>query len=407
MPRSFPERGEFVALIAITMMVVAFAIDTMLPALPAMARDLGARHANDQQFVLTAFTVGLGVAQFFVGILSDSFGRRKLLLGALVAYSLFGLAAALSPSFPVLLGARTAQGLAAGGTSVIAAAIVRDRYQGREMARITSLTSVVFMAAPVIAPTLGTVILAISGWRMIFYVLAAFGVALLAWVGPRLPESLPRSARVPLRPASVLASARIVVGDRPAVGYTIAIMLIQTTIFAYLASVQQVFAGIFKSPSLLPVGFAIMAGGIAAGSLVNSRIVMRLGMRHIGHAALLCFAGIAAVHLFVAASGRETAVTFIALQSLMMIAFPLTVGNFSALAMQDMGAVAGTASSLQRSFTTVAAALAGTWIGQQYDGTTVPLYAGVTVAAVLAIVAVLVVERGRLFGDPGALVSVA
>lgn len=401
MPTIFPERREFIAMIAITMMVVAFAIDTMLPALPAMARDLGARHANDQQFVLTAFTIGLGLSQFVVGILSDSLGRRKLLLGALVAYIACGFAAALAPSFSALLVVRAAQGMAAGGTSVIAVAIVRDRYEGREMARINSLTSVVFMAAPVVAPTLGTLILAFGGWRPIFLVLAVFGLALLAWIGPRLPESLAPANRVPLQWGNVADSARTVVSDRFSVGYTVAISMISCTIFAYLASVQQVFEQIFGRPNLLPVGFAIMAGGIAAGSLVNARIVMRLGMRRIGHSAMLFFAAVAALHFVVAASGHESAVTFIGLQTLMMIAFPMTIGNFSALAMEDMGAVAGTASSLQRSFTTVLGAVGGTLIGQQFDGTTVPLYAGVTVAAVLALVSVVVVERGRLFGGTG------
>ena len=399
MPAKFPERREFIALIAITMMVVAFGIDTMLPALPAMARDLGAAHANDQQFVLTAFTVALGVSTFVVGILSDSLGRRRLLLGALIGYAVFGVAAALAPSFDTLLVARAFQGMAAGAASVLAGAIVRDRYEGREMARINSLTAVVFMAAPVIAPTLGTLVLAVSGWRTIFVVLAIFGITTFAWVGRRLPESLAPAARVPLRLRSIVVSARHVLSDRLSVGYSIAIMLIQSTVFAYLASVQQIFDAVYDRPGLLPIGFAVMAAGIAAGSLLNSRIVVRLGMQRIGHVALLFFAAVAALNLYLAASGVQTLVIFVVGHAIMMIAFPMTIGNFSALAMSDMGEVAGTASSLQRSFTTVLGAIGGTLIGQQFNGTNVPLYAGITVAIVIAIGVVLVVERGRLFGD--------
>ena len=400
MPAKFPERREFIALIAITMMVVAFGIDTMLPALPEMARDLGARGVNDQQFVLTAFTVALGVSTFVVGILSDSLGRHRLLLGALVGYAVFSVAAALAPDFNSLLVARVLQGLAAGAASVLAGTIVRDRYQGREMARINSLTSVVFMAAPVIAPTLGTLVLAVSGWRVIFVVLAAFGIGLLGWVAWRLPESLPKEARIPLRPADVAASARTVLADRLSVGYTGAIMLIQSTIFAYLASVQQVFADIFGRPGLLPVGFAVMALFIAAGSLLNSRIVVRFGMRRIGHAGLLFFIASAALNLLVASSGAGSIWTFVGLQGVMMFGFSLTIGNFSALAMANMRDVAGTASSLQRSFSTVLSAIVGTLIGQQFDGTTVPLYLGITTVVVLAFGVVLIVEHGRLFGDP-------
>ena len=260
------------------------------------------------------------------------------------------------------------------------------------------------MAAPIIAPTLGVAILAVSDWRAIFVMLALFGVALVAWIGRRLPETLAKTDRIPLRPAHVLASARTVLSDRASVGYTIAFMLIQATIFGYLATVQQAFDQVFGRAGLLPLGFAIMAGGIAVSALVNSRIVMRLGMRRIGHWGLIYFVAVAAVHLAVAMSGRSTVVNFIALQTLMMLGFSMVVGNFSALAMNDMGAVAGTASSLQRSFSTVCGAVIGTLIGQQFDGTLVPLYAGITASAALALVAVLWVERGRLF-DRGAPVG--
>jgi DHA1 family bicyclomycin/chloramphenicol resistance-like MFS transporter len=392
-----PGRTEFITLVAGIMMVVAFAIDSMLPALPAIAHSLGVTIPNHQQFVITAFMIGFGISQFFVGTLSDRYGRRGLMLASLIGYSVFSLAAAIAPTFELLLLARFAQGTAAAGARVLVVSVVRDKFEGRAMAQVMSLASVVFMAAPILAPAMGSLIIAVAPWRWIFIVLAAVGAVLWTWVFLRLAESQHPEDRKPITKAQIIESFGTVLSDRQSVGYTLAMTFLTCAIFGFLTSVQQIFDQIFKHPQFLPVGFAIMASTMALASLVNSRIVMRWGMRLIGHFALTAFTIVAALHMFVSVSGYETLAGFVVLQALMMGCFSLAVGNFGTLAMERVGHVAGTASSLQGSFSTIAGALGGGLIGQMFNGTTLPLYLGITLAGFGALVAVFVAEKGKMF----------
>lgn len=378
-------------------MTIAFAIDSMLPALPAMAHSFGVTIANRQQFVITVFMIGFGISQFFVGTLSDRYGRRGLMLASLIGYTVFSLTAAIAPTFELLLLARFMQGAAAAGARVLIVSVVRDKFEGRAMAQVTSLASVVFMAAPIVAPTMGTLIIAVAPWRWIFIVLAMVGAILWTWVLLRLPESQHPEDRKPITKAQVVESFGVVLSDRQSVGYTLALTFMTCCIFGFLTSVQQIFDQIFHHPRLLAAGFAVMASTMAVASLVNSRIVMRWGMRPIGHYSLTAFTFVAGFHVFVALSGYETLVSFILLQSLMMGFFALAIGNFGALSMEHVGHVAGTASSLQGSFSTIAGALGGALIGQMFNGTTAPLYIATTMTGVGALAAVYWAERGRMF----------
>lgn len=390
-------RREFVLLISGIMMLVAFAIDSMLPALPAIGNSLGVSVDNQRQFVITAFMIGFGIGQFFVGTISDRYGRRGLMLGSLFGFALTSLAATLANSFDLLLVARLAQGITAAGARVLVTSVVRDRYEGRAMAQVMSLASVIFMAAPILAPTMGQIVLAFATWRWIFAVLMTLGLAMWVWAWLRLPESLDPANSVPMTLTQFRLSAKQVLTDRQSLGYGIANTCLTAGLMGFLTSVQQVFDTIFGRPDLLVYGFAIMASGMALASLINSRIVMRLGMRRIGHAAMIAYTGFAMLHALVALSGHETLASFILLQSLMMIGFSFAAANFGALAMENMGGIAGTATSLQGSFSTICGALFGTAIGQSFNGTTIPLYIGFSLCGLLALLAVFVTEGGALF----------
>jgi len=393
----YPGRIEFVVLISSIMMIVAFTIDSMLPALPAIGNSLGVADESRWPFVISAFLAGFGISQLFVGMVSDRYGRRGLILWSLFGFGLTSLAASLAPTFEHLLVARFAQGLTCAGARVIVTSIVRDRFEGRDMAQVMSLASMVFMAAPILAPTMGQLVLSFASWRWIFAVLAAIGLAMWIWVAFRLPETLAPESRTAISVSTALASARIVVTDRMSLGYGCAMAVVSCGLFGFLMSVQPIFLHTFHRPELLPTGFAIMAGGMAAASLVNAAIVKRYGMRRIGHAALFFFTGVAGLHVIVALSGHESLLTFIALQMTMMMGFSLMAGNFGAMAMENMGAVAGMASSLQGSLSSLAASVVGAAIGRSFDGTTVPLYTGYLACGAVALIIVYVTERGRFF----------
>ncbi|RDE07032.1 multidrug effflux MFS transporter [Sphingomonas aracearum] len=388
---------EFVALIACLMALTALGIDSMLPALPAIGAALDVAEENRRQFIITAFLIGFGVAQLAWGPLADRFGRKPVLTGAMVAYVLANLLATISGSFVLLLGARVLGGAAVAAARVVTVALVRDCYSGRAMARVMSLAFIVFMAAPVLAPMVGLALLQVGSWRLIFGFIAAASAAVLVWFVWRMPETLAVARRQPLSPERLLAGYRLTITDRWSLGYTVAAMLLLGGLYGFINSVQQIMFDVFHRPDLLIPFFACVGGAMACVNLLNSRLVMRLGTRMISHAALLGLIAVAALHLAIAWSGVENLWSFVVLQALMMGCFGLANSNFSAMAMENMGGIAGTASSVQGFATVTVGALIGAVIGQSFDGSTVPLYLGFTSVGVLALVVVLIAERGRLF----------
>ena len=392
-----PGRTEFVILISAIMMIVAFTIDSMLPALPAIGVSFGLDDARRYPLIISAFLLGFGISQLFVGTFSDRYGRRGLMLWSLFGFALTSLAATLAPRFEILLIARAAQGFTCAGARVIVTSAVRDRFEGRDMAQVMSLASMIFMAAPILAPFMGQMILLVGPWRWIFAALAMIGALIWLWVMFRFPESLAADDRRLITHGNVIESARIVITDRMSLGYGTAMAAVSCGLFGFLMSVQQIFDKSFGKAALLPYGFAVMAAGMAAASLLNAAIVKRYGMRRIGHAALFLFTATAGIHLLIALGGHETLISFIALQTVMMMGFSLMAGNFGAMAMENMGKVAGMASSLQGSFANIAASFVGGAIGASFDGSTVPLYTGYFLCGLIALITVFVTERGRFF----------
>jgi MFS transporter, DHA1 family, multidrug resistance protein len=380
-----PGIREFVALMAALMAANALAIDSMLPALPAIGEALGVGEENRRQLVITAYLLGFGVAQLGYGPLADRFGRKGLLISGLVLYTVFSALAGLAGSFLLLLAARTMQGVAAAATRVLVVAIVRDRYHGSAMARIMSLTMIVFMIVPVLAPSFGQGVLAIGTWRHIFIGLAAYGLILALWSALRLPETLPAEARRPLSAAHIGDAAMETLRNRASIGNTIAVTLAFGALFAFISSIQQIVFDVFRRPELIGLIFALIAGPMALSSYANSRLVVRFGSRRLLLLALSAFSLAALLHLAVAGTAGENIWTFALLQSLTMACFGLVGANAGALAMEPLGHIAGTASSLQGVITTVGGALIGYAIGQQFDGTTLPFLTGFSLCGIAAL----------------------
>jgi MFS transporter, DHA1 family, multidrug resistance protein len=387
---------EFVVLIAAMMSTQALAIDAMLPAFPTIVAVLKVADPNHGQWIVTAYMAGMGTGQLLWGIVSDRFGRRPVLLGGIALYVAAALSCGLAGSFHALLAWRFVHGLAAASVTVVRS-IVRDLYSGRQMARVMSLTFVVFLTVPILAPSLGQFILSVSSWRYIFIVCGAFASIVWIWACVRLPETLHPEYRLTLNPTRVASAVKLVLGNRESICYTLATTLLFGSLMSYVAMVQQIFADVFHRPDLMPGMFALCAGFMGLTAFGNSRLVERLGMRLISHSALLVFIGVTALHLAVAALGQEQMWTFVLLQSATMATFSLSVSNFGAMAMEPVASVAGIGASLQGFISTGAAALVGAIIGRQFHGSTVPLAGGALCCGLLALICVLAAERGRLF----------
>jgi len=391
-------RPEFIALIAALMALNALAIDVMLPALPYMGHALGVVSENERQYVVSAYMLGMGIAVLAFGPLSDRFGRRGPLLVGIGIYIVAAIAAVFAPSFAILLALRFIQGMGAASVRVIAMSVVRDRYSGREMAEVMSLTFMVFMAIPIIAPGVGQILLLTGPWQTIFIFMGALAAVFWFWTFRRLPETLPLEARRPLTLSGIAQSFKIVFTNRPAISYGLAGTFLFGALFGFISSSQQIYVDIYGLGVYFPVAFAAMAGLMAVSSFTNSRIVRRLGMRRLSHGAMLTFTIVSGIWLAFALSGFLPLWLFFSLLAVIMFSFGWASSNMNSLSMEPLGNVAGTASSVFGFIQTVGGALIGSYTGQHFDGTTVPAATGYFVMGILALVFILIAENGKLFG---------
>ncbi|MDP2800250.1 MAG: multidrug effflux MFS transporter [Phreatobacter sp.] len=388
---------QFVAMIAALMATNALAIDSMLPALPEIGEALGIVSANDRQWVITSYLLGFGLAQIIYGTLADRFGRRPVLLIGLAIYAVGSLAATFATSFEQMMVARVVQGIGAAASRVLAVSIVRDTFSGRQMARVMSLAFIVFLAVPILAPSIGQIIILFAPWRWIFALLGLFGMVVALWVARKLPETLHPDDRTPIAFQPILNAFRICLTTRLSVGYMLALTFVIGSLFGFINASQQLFEDVFRASGLFTTIFAVIAGFMALASFLNSRIVERFGMRRVSHTALVGYIAATLVHGAVALAGHETLLVFTLFQCVTMFFFGLMASNFGAMAMDPLGHVAGTASSVQGFVSTVGGALIGFGIGQQFDGTALPVVLGFGACGLGALAMVLVAEKGRLF----------
>ncbi len=268
LPGSGPRPGprETIALLAGLMALNAFAIDAMIPALPAIGADLDVVNDNDRQLVVVAYMLGFGATQLVWGPLADRYGRKPILAAGVGLYAFFAVLCAVAGSFPLLVAGRAAMGASAAVTRVLVIAMVRDLFEGEAMARVMSLVFMVFMVVPVLAPSVGQGILLFGPWRAIFLVLAAYGLIMLTWGLLRLPETLHPEYRRSLAPREILRAAVETVREPLSRGYTLALTVTFGALIAYISTIQQIVFDVFKAPGA--IGLVFRRSGRAHGARV-------------------------------------------------------------------------------------------------------------------------------------------
>jgi len=404
-PGNAPSDVEFVALVALTTSLVAMSIDTMLPALGTMAAELGAAHANDRQLILSVFFGGMSIGQLIYGPVSDSTGRKPALYLGIALFVLGGIICSLTQSFTWLLVGRAISGFGAAGPRIVSVALVRDAHTGSGMARVMSFVQTVFILVPVVAPSVGQAVLLVTSWRAIFaglVMIAALNVLWLAW---RQPETLPRERRVPFSFRTIARGCAETFRNRIALGYTLASGFVFGGFISYLSMSQQVFQEQYGLGSKFPLFFGLLASSIGVASFVNGKLVMRFGMRRLSRAALICDCVLCVCALLgtLAFAGHPPLFAFVGFMMVCFFCNGLLFGNFSARAMEPVGHIAGVASAMIGSVSGIIGLGLGTLFGRAYDGTVLPLVAGFATAALLALTATEIAERG--VATRGALVS--
>jgi DHA1 family bicyclomycin/chloramphenicol resistance-like MFS transporter len=393
-----PGRTELIALMAMLAANVAFAIDAMLPALPAMAQDLSPGSPNSVQLVVTIFVLGMGVGTLFTGPLSDSFGRKPVILWGAVIYIVASGVAAMADSLEVMLAARLVQGLGASGPRIVAQAIIRDLFVGRQMAQIMSFVMIVFTLVPAVAPLIGAQLAALAGWPAIFWAFVVFAGVFSLWLALRLPETLAPAERRPFRIATLLSATKEMMRDR-VVCLSIAVQsLVFGMLFAVLSSIQPIYEVVFDKADSFPLWMGATALLSATGSVVNALLVMRLGMRRLVSLMLsvqIVVTGTLVVLQLGGLAGTPLFVLFYFWQFLAFFQAGLTIGNLNAIAMEPMGHIAGMAASIIGAISTMAGVGLAIPIGLLFNGTPLPLTLGILVYGLCGLVLMGAMRRAE------------
>ncbi|MPT46873.1 MAG: Bcr/CflA family efflux MFS transporter [Sphingobium sp.] len=393
--------AEFVAMMAAMMSITALSIDTMLPALPQIGADLHVVDANDRQSIITMFMIGLAVGSLFYGPLSDRFGRRKVLMLAAGLQLISTLICVMATSFPVMLGARLLAGFSIASCRVVSTSIVRDCFRGDAMARVMSLIMMIFVMVPVLAPSVGALVLMFAPWRAIFGLLLICIVAVGLWQYWRLPETLPPENRLNIGPKDLWATFVQIVTNRNSIGHMLASGIMFGGMIGFLVSIQQIFDEVFDASQYFAIGFAAITIWMGLGSLLNSRLVERFGARRLGQGAVITLVLMSLIHCAIVLSGYENLISFIIVQAMTVVCFSFSGSNFGAISLEPFTKGAGLAASVQACLTTLISTILGALVGASFNGTVLPMTIGFLVFGAVALMVIAWAERWKLFARPG------
>ena len=389
--------GEFIVLMALLTSLTALSIDTMLPALPQIGRDLGVIRENDTQMVVSLVILGLAIGQLLYGPLSDSVGRKPAIYAGIGLYSVGCLLSLFATSFSVLLAGRLLQGLGAAGPRVVTIALVRDQFSGRAMARVMSFIMSVFIIVPAVAPSLGQGILLIAPWRAIFALFLALALTTVIWFALRQPETLPTERRTPFSFKKMASAFYTVCATPAALGYTIAAGLIFGAFVGYLNSAQQIFQVQYGLGTTFPLYFGAVALAIGGASLVNGRIVIRYGMRVLINRSCLSLSMLSIAFFAVSYRFGGHPPLWMLMTYCLSAFFCVGIlfGNLNASAMEPLGSIAGVGAAVVGSLSSLISVALGTLVGQAYNNTVLPLVGGFALFGSGAVIVMEWTERRR------------
>ena len=390
---------EFVFLTGAMTAVIALSIDIILPALVSMGTDFELSNPNHPQFIISVFAISFGVSQLLYGPLSDVFGRKPIIYFGLIVFALASIAAAFTHSFGLIIALRVVQGFGAAAVRVASAAVVRDCFAGRDMARVMSFVIAALMIIPILAPAIGQLILVFADWHWIFAFLGIFGCLLGVWVHLRLKETLAVSSRIELKFGPIFAAFGEIITNRIAFGYTIAATAFFCALFSFVTSIPQIVDQTYGRGDQFALFFAITAASMAAGSLLNSTLVQRYGMRSISHGAMMAFCGLGIVLLIVALTSTPNIWLMVLLVGSMMLNFGFIISNFNSIAMEPLGHIAGSANAVMGAINFSGGAFLGSIAGQMFDGSIVPMSVAFCLVGIVAVLVIAITERGKFFSE--------
>jgi MFS transporter, DHA1 family, multidrug resistance protein len=392
-----PSFAEFVTLMALMGAMVALSTDAMLPALPQIGQDLGVVRENSIQLIVSFIFIGTAFGQIIYGPLSDSVGRKPVIYLGYVVFISGCIISIVARDFPTMLVGRLLQGAGIAGPRSVSLALIRDKYEGRNMARVTSFVMAVFILVPAIAPGFGQAILFVADWRAIFTAFLILALLTAIWFALRQPETLPVERQIPFSLSRIGHAISTVVRNRIALGYTLAAGLISGAFLGYLNSAQQILQGQYALGDRFPIYFGAISLAIGSASFLNARLVMRFGMRFLTQRSLqaIFILGIMMSVYSWLWAGNPPLALFMLYFMTSFFCIGILFGNLNAMAMEPLGQIAGVGAAVVGSLSSFISVPLGIWIGQSYNATVIPLVAGFAILSAASLIVMHWAEGGK------------
>lgn len=384
--KRLPEK-EFIALFALMMSLTALSMDSMLPAFPNIAQALAIEDYQQTQWIVSVMIFGMVFGEIFFGPLSDAIGRKKSVLLGIGIYIIGSIIALSASSIEVFLIGRMVQGFGVAGPKIASRALVRDLYKGAAMARIMSFVMMVFILVPLLAPSIGQLVMQVADWRWIFVLLITQASIAAIWLMLRQSETLLEENRIPLNRKRLITDVRIIVGHRDVMAFTVLLGCIFGGLMLHISTAQSIFQDVYQTGDRFPLYFAMLAIGSSVISFSNGKIVQRVGMLRCVIAALSVLLATSFILLLSTLyfDGVPPFGLFMGLGMIMFSCFGMVFGNVNAMAMEPLGKMAGLGSSVISSLSSFIAIVLSTLAGLFYHFTVTPLASGFVIFSVLAL----------------------
>ncbi|MFT5706764.1 MAG: DHA1 family bicyclomycin/chloramphenicol resistance-like MFS transporter [Oceanospirillaceae bacterium] len=388
---------EFISMFALITSLVALSIDSMLPAFPAIAQSFALADTKDTQLVISTLVLGMVFGELIFGPLSDTKGRKYAILLGMVIFCIGCVIAMNAQTFEGMLIGRAIQGFGVSGPKIASRALIRDQYTGAAMARIMSFIMMFFILVPMIAPSLGQLIITFASWRMIFAFFLLMTVSIAIWFTIRQAETLTKDKRIPFSIKAISKASKKILFEPVIMAYAITAGILFGALLLFIGTAQAIFQDIYAIVEHFPLYFAALASGVGVSSFLNGKLVMRYGMYKLSMSALIALGTFSSLLFIVSmlSDGQPSLFWFMLISFLCFCCIGILFGNLTAMAMETLGDIAGLGASIVASSSSLVSVVFSVIAGRFYNQTTIPLAVGFLCAAGFGIYLVYSAEQRK------------
>ncbi len=392
--KSTTSQIEFILLMACLMSIVALSIDAILPALQSIGKSINTENSGENQLLITMIFLGLGFGQLIFGPLSDSFGRKPVVYIGFFIFVLSSFLCVFATNIEIMVAGRILQGIGLSASRTISISMIRDRFEGDYMAKIMSFVVTIFILVPIIAPTLGKLLLDNYGWKSIFYSQLLFGIAVLCWFWKRQDETLRPEYKIKFSLSIFLSGTKEFIKHRSAIIFTLISGFITGSFMVFLSTSQHIFEVQYGLIKEFPFIFGALAFSVGLSTFINGNLVVRFGMKKLVSIFLLLFSIFSVAYVFIfygKINPNITVLIFFFVLQFFSIGF--LFGNVRSLAMQPLGHIAGIGAAINGFVSTIMAVPIATYIGGYVETTVLPLFIGFAICGIISLILLSFVKK--------------